>query len=74
MVTKRVERDCNTCMHHVQGCAAVVAIPPRCRWCLRVSERYAGSIPLPLWEPIREEGSWFQRIVQRLVRHTFLSH
>lgn len=75
MVTKIVERDCNTCKHHVQGHAAFVTIPARCRGCLTVNLKHRGSVSLPLWEPLHEEKlPWYRRIVQRLVQRISLSH
>lgn len=47
-----MERDCNTCKHHVQG-RSIDDAPPRCWDCIgRMGQT---RLDLPLWEPHEEK-------------------
>lgn len=46
------ERDCNTCIHHVQG-RSIDDAPPRCWDCIGRMGRF--NLDLPLWEAHKDQ-------------------
>lgn len=46
-----MEKDCNTCVNHVQA-ATIDDIPPGCWSCLNRNWADVGAVKLPHWKPI----------------------
>lgn len=48
-----IDRDCNTCRHHVQG--GLNEAPPRCWDC--IGKGGHGHFPLPLWQAHEDDAT-----------------
>lgn len=61
-----IERDCNTCKHHVQG-VSIDDVPPRCWSCVSA----IGT--LPAWQPIVLEKTMSDGATEALKEQTYVA-